>query len=194
MHQQIGFVPNGSAFNLAAHWATYLSLYALVQGAGAGVPFPGTLKAYDSLYNEASAEIIAKSTVWASLHPEQTRDGQIFNVADQTKPESMRERWPKLAAYFGLEGTAPVAGDEQEAVLKPSEYIKKHQNVLEKNGVKSSAVFKGEFLDSYGYYLDFDRHLSLEKLRKAGFREELDPNESWFKAFERFKTAGMIAR
>ena len=32
-----GFVPNGSAFNLAAHWATYLSADALLEG-----PYPGT--------------------------------------------------------------------------------------------------------------------------------------------------------
>ncbi|KAI4171867.1 MAG: hypothetical protein LQ343_003944 [Gyalolechia ehrenbergii] len=188
---QIGFVPNGSAFNLTAHWATYLSLYALVQGKGAKVPFPGTLKAYNSLYNEASAEMIAKCSIWAALHPDQTGNGQIFNIADQSNPESMRDRWPALAAYFGLEGTAPV--DDGEGMLKPSEYIKKHYGVLEKYRVKSSPVFQGEFLDSYGYYLDFDRHLSLEKVRKAGFTEAKDPNESWFKAFDRFKRAGMIA-
>ncbi|KAL8833218.1 MAG: hypothetical protein Q9170_004413 [Blastenia crenularia] len=189
----IGFVPNGSAFNLTAHWATYLSLYALVEGKGAKIPFPGTLKAYNSLYNEASAEIIAKCAIWATLHPEQTRDGQIFNIADQAKPESMKERWPALAGYFGLEGTAPAEDDEGQKMLKPSGYITKHQGALKEAGVKSSPVFKGEFLDSYGYYLDFDRQLSLEKVRKAGFREELNPNRSWFKAFDRFKRAGMIA-
>ncbi|KAL9604432.1 MAG: hypothetical protein Q9179_001848 [Wetmoreana sp. 5 TL-2023] len=185
----IGFVPNGSAFNLTAHWATYLSLYALVEGKGAKVPFPGTTKAYNSLYNEASSEIIAKCSIWAALHPAKT-SGQTFNIADQAKPESMRERWPTLAAYFGLEGTGPAEGD---GVLKPSEYIAKHRGVFEKNGIKSSPVFQGDFLDSYGYYLDFDRHMSLEKIKMAGFTEELDPNGSWFKAFDRYKRAGMIA-
>ncbi|KAL9594508.1 MAG: hypothetical protein Q9219_007002 [cf. Caloplaca sp. 3 TL-2023] len=191
---QIGFVPNGSAFNLTAHWATYLSLYALVHGKGAHIPFPGSLKGYNSLYNEASAEIIAKCSIWSSLHPDKTRDGAIFNIADQAKPESMRRRWPALAEYFGLVGTEPV--EEQgdgKGMMKPSEFIKKHFKVLEEKGVRSSPVFKGEFLDSYGYYLDFDRQFSLEKVREAGFDEELDPNESWFKAFDRFKKAGMIA-
>ena len=61
---QIGFVPNGSAFNLTARWATYLSLYALIE------PFPGTKGAWASLYNEASSDIIAKFSIWAALHPE----------------------------------------------------------------------------------------------------------------------------
>ncbi|KAL8744445.1 MAG: hypothetical protein Q9184_007996 [Pyrenodesmia sp. 2 TL-2023] len=192
----IGFVPNGSAFNLAAHWATYLSLYALVHGKGASVPFPGTRKAYTSSYNEASAATIAKCAIWAALHPHRTRGGQIFNIADQAKPESMNERWPVLADYFGLRGIAPLStadNDEASKVLKPSEFIKKHGHLLEAKGVRSSAVFKGDFLDSYGYYLDFDRHLSLDKVRRAGFGEEVDPNDSWVKVFEMLKTAGMIA-
>lgn len=186
---QVGFVPNGSAFNLTAHWANYLSLYALVEGRGAEVPFPGTLKAYNSLYNEASADIIARCSIWAALHPEKAKGGQAFNIADQAKAESMRERWPRLAAYFGLQGIAP---SEYQNILKPSEYIAKHSAVLEEAGVKSSPVFKSEFLDSYGYYLDFDRHLSLEKVKKAGFTEELDPNQSWFRAFDRYRKAEMI--
>lgn len=186
---QVGFVPNGSAFNLTAQWANYLSLYALVESKGAEVPFPGTLKAYDSLYNEASADIIARCSIWAALHPEKAGGGQAFNIADQAKAESMRERWPRLAAYFGLQGIAP---SEDLNVLKPSEYIAKHGTVLERVGVKNSPVFKSEFLDSYGYYLDFDRHLSLEKVKTAGFAEELDPNQSWFRAFDRYRKAEMI--
>ncbi|KAL8782221.1 MAG: hypothetical protein Q9213_005587 [Squamulea squamosa] len=187
----VGFVPNGSAFNLTAHWATYLSLYRLIEGPNAKIPFPGSPAGYTSLYNEASADIIAKLAIWASLHPIEAGGGQIFNIADQAKPESMQTRWPKLAAYFGLEGVAPVE-ESGEKMMAPSEYIRKHHAEAEEMEVKGSEVFKGEFLDSYGYYLDFDRQLNLEKVRKAGFGEELDPNESWFKAFGRFKRAGMI--
>ncbi|KAI4202162.1 MAG: hypothetical protein LQ346_002014 [Caloplaca aetnensis] len=197
---QIGFVPNGSAFNLTAHWATYLSLFALVHGKGASVPFPGTQKAYRSLYNEASAATIAKCAIWAALHPNRTGGGQVFNIADQAKAESMNERWPVLANWFGLRGIAPRSSpadnDDQareEVVLKPSEFIKKHGHLLEAKGVRSSAVFKGDFLDGYGYYLDFDRQLSLDKVRRAGFVEEVNPNDSWMRAFKMFKAAGMIA-
>ncbi|KAL8707212.1 MAG: hypothetical protein Q9220_007706 [cf. Caloplaca sp. 1 TL-2023] len=185
----IGFAPNGSTFNLTAHWATYLSLYARVEGKGAKIPFPGTMQGYTSRYNEASAEIIAKCAIWAGIHPTET-GGQEFNIADQARPESMQQRWPALAAYFGLEGTAPV--DDDQHALKPSEYIDKHRNVLEDSGLSGSLAFRGDMLDGYGYHLDFDRHLSLDKVRKAGFTEELDPNASWFKAFALFKKAKMI--
>lgn len=112
----------------------------------------------------------------------------------------MNERWPVLANWFGLRGIAPRSSpadnDDQareEVVLKPSEFIKKHGHLLEAKGVRSSAVFKGDFLDGYGYYLDFDRQLSLDKVRRAGFVEEVNPNDSWMRAFKMFKAAGMIA-
>ncbi|KAL9007642.1 MAG: hypothetical protein Q9173_007136 [Seirophora scorigena] len=145
----IGFVPNSSSFNLAAHWATYLSLYALIHGKGARVPFPSTQKAYTSLYNEASAATVGRA---------------LLRRADENETE-----------------------EEEEAVLKPSEYIKKHGHLLEAKGARSSgssAVFQGDFLDGYGYQLDFDRQLSLEKLRRAGFGEEVDPDEGRVRAFE----------
>ena len=121
---QIGFVPNGSTFNLTAHWASYLSTYALVEGKGAKVPFPGTQNAYASLFNEASAETIARFSIWAALHPEKTGGGQLFNIADQATPSRMAERWPVLAKYFGLEGSGPI---DDRNLLSPGEYIKKHR-------------------------------------------------------------------
>ena len=189
MLEKIGFTPNGSNFSLAGHWASYLSTYALVEGQGAKVPFPGTIDAYKSQYNEASAEIIAKCAIWAALHPEKSGNGQMFNVADQTTPSRMSERWPALARYFGLEGVSP---SDDPDLLKPSEFVEKHLATTRAQGLRENKVFKGKFLDSYGYYLTVDRQLSLEKVRSAGFGEEIDPNLSWFKTFDRFKVAGMI--
>ena len=164
-------------------------MYALVEGKGAKVPFPGTQSGYTSLFNDASADIMARFSIWAALHPETAGGGQIFNVADEARPSRMSERWPVLAEYFGLEGIGPTEGAN---VLLPGEYIKKHQHILEEHGNKSSKVFKADFLDTYGYYLTSDRQLSLDKARSAGFLEEIEPSSSWFKAFDRFKKAGMI--
>ena len=164
-------------------------MYALVEGKGANIPFPGTEDAYASQFNDASAGIIARFSIWAALHPEKCGGGQLFNIADQARPSRMSERWPAFAAYFGLKGIGPV---NDPNVLEPGEYIKKHSHVLEEHGIKSNQVFKADFLDTYGYYLTFDRQLSLEKARSVGFLEEIDPISSWFKVFERFREAGMI--
>ena len=102
----------------------------------------------------------------------------------------MSERWPAIAKWFGLEGVWPDVNAED--ALKPGEYMEKHKSVLEERGGNGSRVFKAEYLDGYGYHFSFDRQMSLEKVRKVGFEEEIDPNTSWFRAFERLRSAGMI--
>lgn len=186
----IGFTPNGSGFSLAGHWAVYLYAYKLVHGEGAEVPFPGVTAGYDSLYTETSAKTLAKVGIYASLHPEEFRE-RIFNVADQARPESMRERWPQIASWFGLKGVPPPE-NASATDPKPSDFIKQHQEKLRADGVKGVDIWNSGQLDAYGYWLTFNRHLSLERLQAAGFREEVKPEESWWETFEMFKKAGMI--
>lgn len=186
----IGFVPNGSTFNLAAHWATYLSAYALLEGKGAKVSYPGSTNGYLSTFNDASATMIARLAIYASINPDKCGGGQVFNIADQAKPTRMAERWPAICSYFGLEGVAPL--DEGKGSLLPGQYLQEHKSALEVKGLKGVDVWKGDFLDTYGFYLDFDRELSLDLIREKGFLEERDPDQSWFRTFDKFKEAGMI--
>jgi len=122
---------------------------------------------------------------------------RIFNIADQDRPVSMEERWPRLCEYFGLVGTAPAdegegEGEDGGKCLRPSKYVMEHKDVLEKAGIKGLHVWKAAFLDELGYRLDMDRHFDMEKLRSVGFTEEVDPGESWKQTFNMFKRAGMI--
>ncbi|KAF9072204.1 hypothetical protein BDP27DRAFT_1290701 [Rhodocollybia butyracea] len=185
----IGFTPNGSTYNLTAHWALYLSVFAAVEGKGATVPFPGSEEGWHAMYNEGSSEIIAKISIWASLNPLKT-SGESFNIADRAVPSTMAERWPALASFFGLVGIGPVHG----GIVKPSEYIAKHQDILDKAGISANQVWGTGQLDGVGYHLSFHRQLSLEKARLAGFEEELDPSQSWLKSFERMQNAGLLPK
>ncbi|KKY20354.1 putative sirq protein [Diplodia seriata] len=113
--KKIGFTPTGSTYALAAHWATYLSTYALVHGPAAAVPFPGTPAAWaHAVSNDASAASVARASVWACLHPEVAAQ-QLFNVADEQRGMAMSERWPRLAAWFGLKGVGPVGEGEDRS-------------------------------------------------------------------------------
>lgn len=127
----------------------------------------------------------------------------------------MAELWPKICVYFGLKGVGPkdsspavarhvdvnrnligkdifsVESEEDDDLL-PSKYIEKYLHVLEKEGTKKNIAFQGGFLDSYGFYLHFDRHFNLEEVRRVGFKEEVDPIEGWVWTFEMFKRARMI--
>jgi hypothetical protein len=186
----IGFTPNGSGFSLAGHWAVYLCAWKLVYGKGAEVPFPGTQAGWTSLYSETSSRTLAKVGVYAALYPEKLK-GKIVNVADSSTPGCMRERWPRICEWFELKGVGPREG-ASVADLKPSTFVGQHQRTLEEAGAKGVSIWNAEQLDSYGYWLTFDRQLSLERLRGAGFEEEKKPEEGWWEAFEMFKKAGMI--
>ncbi|KAH7377360.1 hypothetical protein BKA66DRAFT_572159 [Pyrenochaeta sp. MPI-SDFR-AT-0127] len=186
----IGFTPNGSGFSLAGHWAVYLYAYKLVHGEGAKIPYPGVTKGYESLYSETSAATLAKVAIHASLHPSKFKE-RIFNVADSVEPSAMRERWPQIASWFNLKGIEPTP-HSSPSDPKPSDFIKKHQDALSEAGVKGVDIWNAPQLDSYGYWLTFDRQLSLNRLRDAGFQEENRPEQGWWDAFERFKRAGMI--
>jgi hypothetical protein len=173
----IGFTPNGSGFSLPGHWAVYLCAYGLLHGEGARVPFPGIKAGYDSLYTETSATLLARVAIYASLHPEKFRES-IFNVADSAKGGSMRERWPQIARCFELRGVEP-SDDASASDAKPSDFIKEHADKSKEAGVKGVDIWSAAQLDSYGYWLTFDRHLSLKTLSDAGFEEERRQEEGW---------------
>lgn len=156
------------------------------------MPYPGTTKGYESRFNDASSSIIGRLAIYTSLHPEKCGGGQLFNIADREKPSNMAERWPIICDYFGLVGVPPL--DEGKGALLPGEYLQARKEELEEQGFKGVSVWKGDFLDTYGFYCDFDRQLSLARIREVGFLEERDPHESWVETFEAFRRAGMIPR
>ncbi|KAH8660323.1 hypothetical protein BX600DRAFT_383064 [Xylariales sp. PMI_506] len=215
----IGFTPNGSQFSLALHWAQYLSLYAYNHGIGphtehvesakVEVPFPGSASGASSLFSPVSAKTIARFMIYASTHPETCGSGQLFNIADNDAPVTYGELWPKLAAWFGLEGVGPAdAAPTEPHVLKvgelprttqsspPGEYIDQHRDVFVRHGLEGAAnkgVGAGSRqLDSVGYWLTFDRQLSLKKVRGTGFEGNKDPTQGWLETFELFRKAGII--
>ncbi|GAM38139.1 hypothetical protein TCE0_033r08641 [Talaromyces pinophilus] len=216
----VGFTPNGSQFSLALHWAQYLSLYAYNHGIGPGaqesnttaaeVPFPGNFSSANSLFSPVSSQRMARFMIYASLHRETCGGGRLFNIADNEVPCKYGELWPRLAAWFGLKGTGPAeVSTAQDNTLKvgelsktsataltPGEYASKYRDIFARQG-RPDAVCKGvgygsRQLDSVGYWLTFDRQLSLDRLKETGFERDLDPVEGWLESFEMFRKAGLI--
>ena len=213
---KIGFTPNGSQFSLALHWAQYLSLYAYNHGVTQGtetpagsVPFPGNVAGATSLFSPVSSKTLARFMIYASLHPDEFGGGRLFNVADNSRPCKYGELWPHLAKWFGLEGVVPVEDSQSPShnlkvgelpqstgSLPPGEYITKYRDIFAQQGCPNAAnagVGAGNRqLDSVGYWLTFDRQLSLDKLRKTGFEGDKDHIQGWLEAFEMFRRAGLI--
>jgi hypothetical protein len=147
--------------------------------------------------------------IYASLHPETCGDGRLFNIADNERPCTYGELWPQLAAWFGLVGVGPAETTQAEentlkvgelpqttSSLAPGKYVGEHRGIFAQHG-RSKAVSGGvgagnQQLDSVGYWLTFDRQLSLKRLREAGFTGDRDPVLGWLESFEMFRKAGLI--
>ncbi|KAJ6075755.1 hypothetical protein N7499_007736 [Penicillium canescens] len=214
----IGFTPNGSQYSLSLHWAQYLSLWAYNHGIGpytpgtkkaVEVPFPGSAAGANSLFSPVSSKTMARFMIYASLHPETCGDGQLFNIADNETPCKYGEIWPHLAKWFGLVGVGPTDSPQSlDNTLKvgevpvttpsamPGEYIAKHKDKFAEcgrpNAVGGGVGVGNRQLDSVGYWLTFDRQLSLKKLRGTGFEGDIDNVQGWLESFEMFRKAGLI--
>ncbi|KAK2017001.1 hypothetical protein LZ32DRAFT_577589 [Colletotrichum eremochloae] len=194
----VGFTPNGSGFSLALHWAQYLSLYAYNRehdensGLAVEVPFPGSESGYTSLFTPVSSRSLGRIAIHASLNGGKCHE-KVINVADSARPTTFGEIWPSLADWFGLKGVGPSGNVN---LLKLGEYVEENKHHFAERGLEKAMVAGvnggSSQLDSVGYWLSFDRHLSLERLRSLGFMEERDPIEGWLEAFGKFREAGII--
>lgn len=194
----IGFVPNNNIYCLAQQLGTYLSLYREIEGQGAEVPFPGTEKSWKNLFIESSQDMCAKVSIIASLHPEKT-SGERYNTADNNIPASWSQRWPVIAAYFGLQGVAPPPGGQGP---DPVNYLEDHYeqwSALEtKHGLKGGRVGNQRSFGGFAYYImtmfNFDRQLDMTKCFEmmGDDKVEYTTKEAFYTAFNRFRAAKII--
>ncbi|KAF7185682.1 Short chain dehydrogenase sirQ [Pseudocercospora fuligena] len=199
----IGFVPNQNAYSLAQSLGIFLSLYAHVEGRGAQVSFPGTTKSWNAKSIDSSSDMIARQTLHLSLTLPSSAKGEGFNVGDSKDYSTWSVKWPRLCAYFGLEGTAPPADTSSQ--LEVRQYIIDHLDewkVLEqryslKSGVADSDLtFKG-----FEYFLltqfDFDRQYNMSKIQqsqgKSVHRAERH-EEAWYGVFDRMRAGHLIPK
>ncbi|KAK5201245.1 hypothetical protein LTR16_003350 [Cryomyces antarcticus] len=182
----VGFVPNNNVYCLAQTLATYLSLYVNIEGKGATCAFPGTERSWEILSNDSSQDIVAKFSIYASLHPEDCGGGQAFNVADNSTPSSWSVKWPIICDFFGLHGTPPPMGGSGP---QPGQYLEEHfgeWRALEKErGLQTGRVGNERSLGGFQYFImtmfDFDRDLDMKKMHKAwgNHVEETDEGENY---------------
>lgn len=191
----VGFVPNNNAHCLAQILAIYLSLYAHVNGAGSEVPFPGNEKSWVIHSNDSSQDIVARFSIYASLRPDRAGDGRAFNVCDRSRPSSWSVKWPVICSYFGLKGTGPCEGSPQ-----PGPYIQEHRDrwieLAQENRLRLEQLDNDLANPGFQKYIMslfvFERVMSLEAMREAGFSEEVDEKTAWYTAFDRFRAAKII--
>lgn len=148
---------------------------------------------WNAKFTPVSSQTLGRASIYAALNPNLC-GGKIINVADNHQPICFGEIWPSLAAWFGLEGVEP--DESSETALKPGEYVAQYKHLFDKAGrpkAEIAGVGDGaKQLDSVGWWLGFDRQLSLDRLRVVGFTEEINPVAGWLEAFQKFRESGII--
>ncbi|KAI9813065.1 MAG: hypothetical protein M1827_004285 [Pycnora praestabilis] len=191
----IGFTPNSNFYGLANSLGVYLSLYAHLEGKGAECPFPGSAKVWVAKTNDSSSDMIARETIYLSLHPETCGNGEGFNIADSGQWETWSNKWPQLCSYFGLRGVAPNSNSQEVRA-----YIKNHlfewKQLEQKHKLRSGIADSDVPLDGFEYFLlnqlDFDRQYDMSKLKSKGFAQEIGVMEGWEPVFNRMRKAKII--
>lgn len=144
--------------------------------------------------------MIAKEAIHLSLLNDPSVKGQGYNVASSATPASWEITWPAICSWFGLLGKPPV--DREKDTTKspgPDDYIRAHETeykrMLEEYGLKGWSVVSPTMDGSSNWgltKLNFNRQLSLQKLRSTGFTEDEAPKDSWIAALERMSKAKVI--
>lgn len=188
----VGFTPGSNFMNITQGVGFYLSLYRAVHGEGAEVSFVGTQKSWVNKHTDTFQDILAQEEIHLALNDDNIASGTSFNAADGNVV-TWREKWPELAAYFGLKGTGPGAEPVDCAA-----FAKKHSSewrkLEEKNGLKQGIFEKYSwgFVSGVCVAFDFDRQYDLSDCRKVGFNETISTAKGYLTSFERMRAAKIL--
>jgi nucleoside-diphosphate-sugar epimerase len=167
----------GNPMNLLMVIAVYASI---CRELGQPLRFPGTVAAYDALYQVTDAELLARATIWAGAEPGAA--GEVFNITngDQFR---WRQLWPVFARHFGMEVAEPQPVPLVEAM--PT-YREVWERLVSRHDLRSTpyddlvAWQFGDFL----FRSEFDNVTSTIKARQAGFHDCLDSEDRFLELFD----------
>jgi nucleoside-diphosphate-sugar epimerase len=167
----------GNPMNLLMVIAVYASI---CRELGQPLRFPGTVAAYDALYQVTDAELLARATIWSGSEPRAA--GEIFNITngDQFR---WRQLWPAFARHFGMEVAEPQPVPLVDAM--PT-YRELWERLVSRHDLRTTpyddlvAWQFGDFL----FRSEFDNVTSTIKARQAGFHDCLDSEDRFLELFD----------
>lgn len=168
----------GNPMNILMVIAVYASI---CRELGQPLRFPGTLPAYDALYQVTDAELLAQATVWAAGEPRAA--GEVFNI---TNGDQLRWRhlWPVFARWFGMDYAEPQPVPLVDAM---PQHRGLWERLVGRHGLRDTPYDQlvgwqfGDFL----LRSEFDNVTSTIKARQAGFTACLDTEDRFLELFER---------
>ncbi|CAG8934657.1 unnamed protein product [Penicillium salamii] len=194
----IGFCPGKNPMNMAQGLALYLSVFRTVHGKSAQVSFPGTDKGYLCKHSNTSQDQLSKMEIHTALMSQLPVNGAAFNVADEDKPVTWAQVWPRLCSLFGLIGVGPHGTAEQQQSMEA--FVMSNRAAWEATCEQFS--LRRDSIDEQGWAhthfmlveFDFDRWYDLSAARAVGFSESIDTVDAYRIAFERMSEANIIPK
>lgn len=195
---QVGFVPNSNPYNFPGLYMNFLSLYKYMHKKGhpdalcGRVPFPSVPSSYHTISNDCNQDIFGRFSIHLCLNPDQAGTGELYNIADESTPRSMADRWPFICSLFGVEGVPAVDPSSPES-RTPVRFIRKHLDQLkllqEEKWVVLQSIGLEEGIEMWMEHLNFNHDLVVDKARATGFSDEMPYKDSWKTVFERYERA-----
>ena len=143
---------------------------ALCKELGLPLRFPGSVAAYNGLHHLADTSQLAAAAEWAA--GSEAADNQTFNIANGD-PSRWCNRWPRLAAYFGMPLAEPKHLPLAE-IMPAQEAL--WQTIIIKHGLQRTrlaGLVNWTWAD-YMLRMENDVILELGRARRAGFHDCLD--------------------
>lgn len=175
----------GNPMNLTMVIAVYA---AISKELGLPLRFPGTLAAYQALYQVTSADILARAAAWAG--ETDAANSEIFNI---TNGDYFRWQflWPRIARMFEMEVAEPVP---MPLAIYMADKGPLWEEMTRKHGLQSipyEQVVRWQFGD-FIFHSGFDNISSTIKARRAGFHECIDTEEMFAQFFDDLRQRRII--
>ncbi len=175
----------GNPMNLTMVIAVYA---AISKELGLPLRFPGTMAAYQALYQVTSAGILASAARWAGTAD--TAANEIFNI---TNGDYFRWQflWPRIARMFEMEVAEPVP---MPLAVYMTDKAALWQEMVRKYDLQTTPYEKvvswkfGDFIFNSG----FDNISSTIKARRAGFHDCIDTEDMFREFFDDLRAARVI--
>lgn len=186
----IGYAPTAStAMNLPLLLGIFFSLWKQVNGPGSTIPFPASKAAYRATHIDTPAGASARFQIFASLIDGSISE-QAYNFGGPVT--SWAEKWPLMAAYFGLVGVGPHEDDGIDA----AEWVKQHKgawSVLEKeHSLKAGIIDVTDWDFFFMIYITLDRQLDTTRSQELGFDEVSDIVAPYKETWGLMANAGLL--
>jgi len=180
-----------TAMNLGVSLAVYATV---LKECGEPLIFPYNKQAYHALREFADARLICRFIQWMLPDPCDPRKlvaNEAFNIANGDYYR-MKNLWPKLAKYFGMEAKLADKPTTVHEVMKGKEEV--WDKVVQKYNLKK---YRMQDLATWDFMhatlsREFDELTLVQKCVKAGFTDQINTKTMFHNFFDNLKYCGII--